>query len=225
MSRPPKLDARLQAAADSLPEGCSLAADIGADHGRLSCYCLRQGLCQEMLVSDISEAALAKARRLLSRHGLEARARFVVADGFEALDGAVEAVVVCGMGGKTIAGMLNRAELLRGARLVLSANTQLPLLREKLMQVEYRILSEQVVQAAGRYYSIMVAQPGQMRLSERERSIGRGLRGSSSASLLDYFNWRVKVASAAIGSDSRQQELKWLREEIQREEANQSACL
>lgn len=214
MKRPPKLDARLQEAADSLPPGCRLAADIGADHGRLSCYCLATGLCQEMLITDISDAALSKARRLIDRHGLNDRACFAVADGFKALCGPVEAVMVCGMGGKTIAGMLGDAALLQGARLILGANTQLPLLRKALMLADYRICRETIVQAGGRYYSLMVAEPGRMQLSDRELYIGVRLQGSQSARLPDYLAWRLAVASEAIGARRREEQLGWLREEI-----------
>ena len=214
MKRLPKLDARLQEAADSIPEGCRLAADIGADHGRLSCWLLASGRCRDMLITDISDAALSKARRLLALHDLSDRARFVVADGFNAIAEPVDAVVVCGLGSKTIAGMLKQADRLQGARLILSANTQLPLLRSALMDAGYRLISETIVQAAGRYYSIMVAEPGCMQLTPRELYIGTALRGSDSVSLQAYFAWRLEVASARRGTKQQAQEIEWLKEEI-----------
>ena len=67
--RYPKLDERLQAVAD-LFTACDTGADIGADHGRLSCYLLHSQKCRRMVVADISADSLQQARRLLKLHAL-----------------------------------------------------------------------------------------------------------------------------------------------------------
>ena len=84
--RYPQLDERLQAAAD-LFSACDLGADIGADHGRLSCHLLHTNTCQRMIVADISDESLQKARNLLSLHCLDSRVEYRVADGLKALEG------------------------------------------------------------------------------------------------------------------------------------------
>ncbi len=47
-----------------------LAADIGADHGKLTAWLLLSGRCQRMIASDISPAAREKARVLFERRGI-----------------------------------------------------------------------------------------------------------------------------------------------------------
>ena len=55
------LDERLSLAA-SLYDPCDLGADIGTDHGLLPCHLLRSGICRRMILADVSENALSRAR-------------------------------------------------------------------------------------------------------------------------------------------------------------------
>jgi tRNA (adenine22-N1)-methyltransferase len=157
------LDERLGAAYGMVPP-CRLCADIGADHGKLSAALLEAGRAERMLVADISEMALAKARRLLAYARLSERAVFAVADGLDALDALegepVDVACILGMGGDTMAGVLQRgAHRLCGATLVLGAQTELPALRQALCDIGYRLREERIAEAAGRAYVLMRAAP------------------------------------------------------------------
>ncbi len=168
----PGLDARLQTAAD-LFTACDLGADIGADHGRLSCYLLHHGVCGRMIVSDVSADSLMKARRLLALHGLDERADFRVADGLDALDTPVQCLAICGMGGRLMGEILLRGrQKLQGASLVLSCHTEIPLLRQILSEIGYHLSAERLVRAKGRYYVVMRAEPGEQTYSEKETYLG-----------------------------------------------------
>jgi tRNA (adenine22-N1)-methyltransferase len=210
--RLPKLDARLSAASSLVPQ-CALAADIGADHGRLSCYLLGRDICQSMIVSDISEVSLKKAMQLLQKHGLRERAHFVVADGLHAVQEPVDAVIITGLGGQSIADMLTHSVHLGQASLILSAQTQTELLRTRLMQTGYAIAQELVVNADDRYYTVMLAQRLQVSYSARELFIGPTLRGTHSAKVSNYLDWRIKVLAGTHDCESMQ--MKWLKEEIE----------
>ena len=155
------LDSRLLAAYEMVPS-CRVCADIGADHGKLSAALLSEGRVEHMLVADISEKALAKARKLLAYGRLADKATFSVADGLDALKvlqgQAVDAVCILGMGGDTIAGVLHRGKaLLQGAVLVMGAQTELPVIRQALCDIGYRLREERPVEAAGRMYVLMRA--------------------------------------------------------------------
>ena len=89
------LDARLSAIRD-LAGSCARFADIGADHGRLGAHMLLHGLCERAQLADISEASLAKARRLIYGLGLTGRVDFCVGDGAQALKGPPDVAVVAG---------------------------------------------------------------------------------------------------------------------------------
>ena len=163
LPRPPRLDERLQAAFDLVPP-CNVCADIGADHGRLSAVLLFKERVQHMLVADLSPKSLAKARNHLKSLRLEHRATFAAADGLVALDSLpvarADTICILGMGAETLAGILIRGqEKLLGATLVLGAQTELPRLRQTVMEVDYRIREEQPVQSMGRWYLLMRATP------------------------------------------------------------------
>lgn len=161
--RQPQLDKRLKAAYDMIP-ACALCADIGADHGRLSAVCLLAGKVQRMLVADISAKALEKSRKLMAAWRLCDRTSFAVADGLEAIqilpEGKVDAICILGMGGETMAGILQRGKnQLGGASLVLGPQTELSLVRETLNEIGYRIRRELAVEANRRFYVLMAATP------------------------------------------------------------------
>lgn len=189
--RLPQLDDRLSRAAALFP-ACAYGADIGADHGRLSCVLLARGTCERMCVADISADSLNKAKQLLSSHCLADRADVSVGDGLFAMPHAAEAIAILGMGGHTICSILEKgAHLLQGASLILSAHTQLPLVRQTLMKLGYRIDEEEIAFAAGRFYVVMRAVPGEEKLDEKQYLLGPRLMEKCADHYQDYLAWRI----------------------------------
>lgn len=210
--RYPQLDERLQAAAD-LFSACDLGADIGADHGRLSCHLLHTNKCERLIVADISDDSLQKARNLLSLHGLNDRAEFRVSDGLRALEGKKTAcAAICGMGGALISRIIeNGQQYLQGAALVICSHTDIPLVRKTLQGIGYHIAAERVVRAKGRFYIVMRAEKGSISYSERELYLGPCLLKKPDEAYLRYLTWREGVVSCEVGHD---QQLQWIREEL-----------
>ena len=196
--RLPKLDERLQAAADLFPP-CLLGADIGTDHGRLPLYLLASGRCEHMVVSDISEPALSKARELITRHHFEQKAVFVQADGLNALAEPVQAVSLLGMGGDTMCAILTAApERLHEAALILSPHTEIHKLREVLPRIGYHISKESIARSGGRFYVILQALPGEAMYTEKELLLGPCLLKEHTPIFQDYLSWRRRVARKAL---------------------------
>ncbi len=213
--RLPQLDERLQKAANLFP-ACGYGADIGADHGRLSCFLLAQNRCERMCVSDLSASSLEKADRLLRMHGFSERADFCVGDGLSVLPHKADAIAVLGMGGKTIAHIIKDGrEKLQGATLVLSAHTEVHLLRQSIMDIDYTIESEDIAYAGGRYYVIIRAVPGKCSYNEKEILVGPKLLEGKSEHYLRYLEWRKGVLSCENSETGRMQyqmmEEEWLR--------------
>ncbi len=215
--RPLTPDARLSAVA-SLFAACDCGADIGADHGRLSCYLLETGVCARMIASDISAPSLDKARALLTRRHMDARASFIVADGLDALRPEVSCAAICGMGGTVIARMLLRGrERLGKTALVLSAHTDLPLLRKTVYTVGYTIHRELVVKDGRRFYTVLKAAPGIGALDEEQAYVGLADQ-CLGAPLSEYFTWRCAV-TACERNDDAPRRLAWLKEALERAKA------
>ena len=187
------LDERLSLAA-SLYTPCDLGADIGTDHALLPCHLLRAGTCRRMILADISEKALSHARAQVARQHLEGRAHLVLADGLDALDEPCGCVSIMGMGGESIACMLSRgATKLQGASLVLSAHTDLPLVRQSVQASGYHFVREELCRAAGRFYVVWKAEPGPTEYTPRELRLGPLLMEGNSSLLGDYLRWRCAV--------------------------------
>ncbi len=216
----PELDERLSCIADQVP-ACSLAADIGADHGKLSLWLLATGRCEKMIVSDISPVSRGKARDLFIRHHVLDRVILSGENGLHALSGKPEAVIITGMGGGVISEILSQDVFLHGAKLVLSAHTQLPLMRDAVIGREYCILSEHVVQSRGRYYLVISAVPGTQRLTETERLLGCSLTGTVSATVREYLAWQMSVAVDWRGKNGERQR-RLIQERMQDEESKRS---
>lgn len=209
---PVVLDERLSAVAGLFPV-CARGADIGADHGKLAARLLQEGKCGAMLLSDISGVSLSKARRLFDRLGLLDKAVFAVADGFDALTAPVDCAAVCGMGSRTICGMIERRPELPGHPvLLISAQTELPRLRQTLVTFGYDIELEHLVRSGGRYYIIIKAVWRQAALTDREIFLGRNLAADDGTLLISYYRWLLALEEKKKHRDERG--IAWLKEAL-----------
>lgn len=200
----PKPDARMRMLIDMLagtdaPYGT--IADIGADHGYLAAHLLNGGLSERVIVADISEYALARAVRNLSRYGLDDRARFVRADGLEAIDDPADVIVIAGLGAQTMGEILERGRSrLQGARLLLAPNRDPEVMRLVLARLGYRIECERAALAAGRYYLAIIACPHNHDQLPNDRetiylgSLDIQVEGDP---WVGYWSWREGVLLAA----------------------------
>ena len=192
------LDERLTLAAALYP-ACELGADIGTDHGYLPCHLLEAGVCRQMILADVSQKALRRAEAVVVRRGLQTRATLVCADGLDALTERCGCVSIMGMGGETLAGILLRGqEKLQGATLVLSAHTELPLVRRAIVSLGYHLTRETLCRSGGRFYVFCRAEPGPAPMTEEEIRHGSLLFDEHSPLLTDYLRWRLGVAEAKL---------------------------
>ena len=193
MARMIQLDARLSLAYD-LYDSCELAADIGTDNAHLPAALLQRGRCQHMILTDLSESALKNARETVIRCRLSDRTDLRAGDGLQPLEEACGMISITGMGGRTVHDiLLEGAGKLRGASLVLSAHTDLPLIREAVCRIGYHLDREEPCFCAGRYYLVLRARPGACPLTPRELRLGGPLFESQSSQLIPYLTRRREV--------------------------------
>lgn len=188
-----QLDARLSLAYD-LYDSCELAADIGTDHAHLPAALLQRGRCQHMILTDLSESALQNTRETVIRCHLSARTDLRAGNGLQPLTEPCGMISITGMGGRTVHDILLQGrEKLLGASLILSAHTDLPLIREAVCCIGYHLDREEPCFCAGRYYLVLRARPGAGILSPREIRLGGPLFNSSSDQLIPYLIRRRDV--------------------------------
>ena len=195
------LSPRLHMIASLIPS-CTTAADIGADHGRLSAALLLEGTCRHMLVCDISEASLAKARKLFSSIGLSERATFCVGDGLAAYkaEQRPEAIVIAGVGGATACGILERGrERIGSAALIISPMLGIEDVRRYLGDNGYAIEAERIVRSANRWALALRARclPDAVPYTRAQCLLGPLLSAESSEGFMRWLQWRIDVLEGA----------------------------
>ena len=106
-----KLDARLQAVLDFVPEGGAVA-DIGTDHGYLAAALIEEGRAEHVIASDLNLGPCEAARRTVREQNLKEQIEVRQGDGLTVLaPGEVQTACIAGMGGALMADILEAAPL------------------------------------------------------------------------------------------------------------------
>ena len=98
---------RLEKIFSIIPE-CEVFADIGCDHGYMAEAMLTRDKAKKVIIADISEKCLQKAKDLLYPYIKSGRAISVVANGFIGLPNS-DVALIAGMGGEEICAILKGA--------------------------------------------------------------------------------------------------------------------
>ena len=152
------LSPRLQAVASLIPPS-DLLIDVGSDHGKLGAYCLREGICNRLIATDIHAAPAERTGQCLRLCGFEACSQVVCTDGLSGIqvpDGAT--IVIAGMGGLEIRKILQN--FFSGSpdaqvTLVLQPQRSLCELRSFLSEEGLAIEDERIAYERDRYYVVI----------------------------------------------------------------------
>lgn len=152
------------------------ALDVGADHGLLAAALVASGRVPRAIASDVRASPLAGAAATIARLRLGDRVILRRADGLRAIDpGEVATIVIAGMGGETIARILEAEPERRASatRLVLAPHDEAPRLRRWLIARGHVLVDERLVEERGRFYPVIAAERGASReLSPLELAVG-----------------------------------------------------
>ena len=157
-----RLDERLRCAFDML-NGARRVADIGCDHGKLSAALLLDGGCQRVIAGDISPDCLDKTRRIIERHGLQARAQVRLGSGLSILSpGECDAAAILGMGGELRVELLKESPAVAETmeRLVLQPMSGIEELRQWLYDSGYHVKADKLAVVGPRWYQVLCVQKG-----------------------------------------------------------------
>ncbi|MEN6339014.1 MAG: class I SAM-dependent methyltransferase [Clostridiaceae bacterium] len=150
------------ACAMELLGGATVVADIGCDHGRLSCALVQSDAVERCIGIDISEPSLKKAEKLADLLGVSDRVETRLGDGLTALkDGEADALAILGMGGTLMVRILEAAStpLTGASRCVLQPMRAAEDIRRWLFEHNYPVLDDRVVLDTGRFYQIFSIAP------------------------------------------------------------------
>ncbi len=198
-----QLQPRLQMLADLVPEGAQLA-DVGTDHGYLPVWLLQRGRIRTAIASDIGEEPLHHARRTAQEQGIDG-IDFRLCDGLQGIEAQeADTVVIAGMGGETIAHILQATPWTAdGAHtLLLQPMTKAEQLRLWLSQNGYHFIKERLVWDKDFLYPIMLVTGGaQEVLADAEQYSGVLLEDDPLYS--QYLQHQIDRLRRAIDGRSR----------------------
>lgn len=176
---------------------CSVAADIGCDHGYLSLLLLKNDKCDKVIACDIREKPLSKAIRLLSENGFSDRAEFYVCDGLDKAKDA-DVVIIAGIGAKTIQDILAKGSDAKADWFIIQPSSGVPEVREYLCSNGYVIADECIIKDQ-RIYPVILAIKGISEpLSQIEQELGPQNIRKGGFEVLEYAIWRLKVYKKAV---------------------------
>lgn len=153
---------RLEKIASYVSDGIGVA-DVGTDHGYIPVMLVKRGYKGNITATDINEGPLNKAKLNLIDADAENRVELVLCDGLEGVSpDKADTIIVAGMGGDTITGILDRAEwcMEKGKKLILQPVTKAEILRYWLVNNDFEITDEALVEENGTIYQIICAVPG-----------------------------------------------------------------
>ena len=154
-------------------------ADIGSDHSYLPIYLAKENKINFAIAGEIVEGPHKVSIKNVNEEGLSAVIECRKAAGLDAIELAdnIEVITICGMGGKLIADILEKGKdkLINRPNLILQPNLGERFVREKLQDLGYTIIAEDIIEEDGHIYEIIVATDGQMSLTEDEKNFGKFL--------------------------------------------------
>jgi len=200
MKRGVRLSPRLMAAASFVPRGARLA-DVGTDHGLVPAFLALEGRCDYIVASDIREGPLSAAVRTAEKSGVADRIDFRLADGLRGMETlSLDTLLIAGMGGETIAAMLERAPWTAEERvtLLLQPQSKLPEVSDLLSRLRKPVTDAALARDAGRLYLVMKASgSGDYTPTAAEKYAPRVLLDKRDALLPDYLTWLISRFSKA----------------------------
>lgn len=211
-----ELTARLQSVADQVPQGTSFA-DIGTDHAYLPVWLLLNGRIRHAIAADLREGPLNSARETAEQYGVSEQVSFRLCNGLADISAdEADTIAIAGMGGETIASILEVAPWTKeGKLLLLQPMTSFPDLRLWLQRNGYCIEKETITKEGRRLYSCLTVRGGHMEeLTPAELWVGRQSSNPLRGEFLAMMGAKIERAlnGHLSASDPNQAEINSLRE-------------
>ncbi len=201
-----ELTPRLRAVAELVPESAALA-DIGTDHAYLPVWLLLEGKIRCAIAADLRPGPLDRAKLTAKEYDCNENIGFRLCDGLSDIaPDEVDTIVIAGMGGETIAAILQAATWTKneGYNLILQPMSAQNDLRAWLWRNGYGIKQEQIICEGNKLYNILSVRYGETEpLSVGEEWAGRQWQGMEQELRGEYLDRLLDKTSRAIGGISR----------------------
>ncbi|MDR7000438.1 tRNA (adenine(22)-N(1))-methyltransferase TrmK [Neobacillus niacini] len=157
-----KLSNRLETVAKYVQNGAKIA-DIGSDHAYLPCFLAKKGTISLAIAGEVVEGPFKSAARNVQSEGLADIVSVRLGDGLEVIEpGEVDCITIAGMGGTLIATILDKGKekLQKVMRLVLQPNISASSIRKWLLDHQWELIAEEILEEDGKIYEVLAAEKG-----------------------------------------------------------------
>lgn len=230
------LSKRLKKVASFVTDG-AVVADIGSDHAQLPVYLVQEGIIHEAIAGDVNIGPLQAAKNQIEKYNLQNKIKAKLGNGLEVIEGeAVDTIVIAGMGGPLIAQILEdgKERLKSVSRLILQPNIAAEHIRKWLINEDWELKDEVILEEGGHIYEILVAEKGNPLAPYREelhKEIWLGpfllqkkcaifkKKWSSELQQLEKINDQLSAIKASSNETNErkseiEEKINWLREEL-----------
>lgn len=192
------LSKRLTAAADFVIPGKKIL-DIGSDHSYVPIYLVQQEIVPGAVAGEVAQGPYTKALEQVAMHQLEEKIDVRFGNGFEVLkeDEEVGTIFICGMGGLLISDIINEGlkdnKISKSAKLVLQPNNAEKELRNVLVDNQFKISAETIVEENNKIYEVVVAEYTEEKVNYTDIEFIFGPEQLKERSPLFLKKWRLTL--------------------------------
>lgn len=158
-----QLSKRLKTVTRFIPEN-SVLADIGSDHAYLPIYTISLGIVRKAIAGEVADGPYESALANVKRYQLQEKIDVRKGDGLTVLrpEDRVNCIVIAGMGGALIQKILEAGKdrLFHTDMLVLQPNVSAYLVRKWLLEHDWQLAQEVILEEDGHIYEVLVARRG-----------------------------------------------------------------
>ena len=186
------LSKRLTAIYKMVPNG--VAADIGADHGKLMIALFEDGIITHGYAVENKKGPYNRLVKALKEKGIENSVVPLFSDGLTDLPLAVHTVIIAGMGGNNIIDILNAHpdKTKQIQTLIVDAHTCIPKVREEVCKMGFVIADEKMVHEDNIFYEIIKFIRADVAFyGDKDLEFGPILRNEKSATFKEKYQSRI----------------------------------
>ena len=190
---------------------CKTFADVACDHGYVAEYMLNEGLCESMVVSDISEKSLKKAETLLAKYISAGKCRAVCCDGLKGIDKDTDCVMIAGIGGEEIIKILSEGFIPKS--FVFQPMKNAVTLREYLLNNDCFIDTDDIFFDGKKYYFIITGKKGRAQQYTKNQLL-YGKDSLKNPVFYDYLKDELDKKKSYLKNDMAEENRRALTEQI-----------
>lgn len=198
-----KLSKRLQTIYDMVPKG--LAADVGADHGKLIISLFKNGIIEKGYAIENKKGPYQRLVQAIKEEGVIDNIIPLLSDGIRDIPDYVHTVIIAGMGGDNILKILNDSpkQCAQIHTLIIDAHSSIPKLRKEISELGFVIADEKMVLEEDKYYEIIKFIRSDIAFyGDKDIEFGPILRNEKSATFKQKYENRLKEIDYLLGNNN-----------------------